>query len=100
MNETHFVLAYTYKTLFGDLHAYVKLGKIDAATGNIDWLDDGWNDVGQATLPSISLNRFGTVERGKRGQSQVLTQIPIGGILWLYGPTVAHRISWGNLSCA
>jgi hypothetical protein len=64
INDTHFVVAYTYKNLFHDwnhIHTYLKLGKVDAVTGNIEWLDDGWNDLGRGTIPSVSLNSAGSV---------------------------------------
>jgi hypothetical protein len=64
VNNTWFVLAYTYRNLFTDggaVHTYVKLGKVEASTGDIQWQDDGWNDAGRGTIPTVTMNEAGTV---------------------------------------
>jgi hypothetical protein len=76
-----------------------------AAVTLVAILTDGKTEYGPPAVLNCSNAPIGvTISRpdaeAGRGQSQVLTQKTRRSILWSNGQTVAHRVSWRDLSRA
>ena len=80
-NSSYFVLAYAYRTTlkhWNRLYSYLKLGRINKANQTIDWLTEGWDDIGRGNNPSVSINSSGVivaVAKSLVGKKQIFYRI-------------------------